>query len=179
MSTSKNLFISTSHDKTRPSCVICEFTSNRADDEHPIRIYSSVIGIPYGNEDDSNEMKVKMVIELPKEKKFFVDLVKKNKHGYPVNKMFPINDGTYQMPVQTLIENEISTESLIDLVRSGIVNTDPYRLFMSEAVEITDVTETHCETYLNKETIDKEVVITEPMRSVCVTQWSNSQNLIG
>ena len=76
------------------------------------------------------------------------------------------------MPAQTLIENEISTESLIDFVRNGI-NTDPYRLFMSEAIEITDVTETHCETYL-KETIDKEVVITEPMRSVSVTQWSNS-----
>ena len=173
MSTSKNLFISTSHDKTEPSCVICEFACNRADDGQPIRIYSCVIGVPCANVDDSIEMKVKIVIELSKENKFFVDLVKKNKHGYPVNRMIPMKDDIYQMHIQTLMKNKISTQSLINFVHDGIINTDIYRTFMSEAKEIKHVTETDRETYL-KQTIDKEVVITEPMRSVSFAQWSNS-----
>ena len=172
MSTTKNLFISTSHDKAEPSCVICEFASSRADDGQTIRIFSSVIGVPCADEDDSNETKVKVVAELSEKNKFFVDLVKKNKHGYPVNRMFPMNDATH-LSIQTLIEDGISTESLTGFVRHAIVGTKAYKLFMSEAEEINHVTETDCETYL-KQTIDKEVVITEPMRSVSVAQWSNS-----
>ena len=168
MSTSKNFFMSTNHDKSAPSYVICEYTSNYETDAQRKTIYSCVVAVP-----PENTVHVKLVIEKSKENKIYVDLVKKNRHGYPVNESFPIEDPNYAEPVETFLNNGISIESLEAFVCNVITNTEYYRSFVSERNERDTVRETKCETYL-KETINKMVVITEPMRSVSVAQWSNS-----
>ena len=171
MSTSKNLFISTTHDRAKSSCVICEYASSHTDNGQLKTIYSCIVSVPAVERSDV--IVVKLVIEKSEENKVYVDLLKKNKHGYAVNRMFPLNYTKHRMSIQTLLKNGISIDNLESFITDCIVKTEFYRSFVSQTVNMDYDPTTECEQYL-KTTVDMDVVMTEPMRSVGAVQWTNS-----